>query len=313
MIGDRSVMIHAERLKEAREAKGWSQARLARELGCRDEILRRAGLSRTRTKTVERIAELLDVAVDWLSTKAPIAATKPVRSIAPEQANVPFHGSRIKTLAALKGIALTRLSKSMGRHWTNLNGKILDGNTYTTVEYAQDLAKALGVPYETIVNTDPAIDAFLSDALSKKMEAERASREQAEMERVAEAQGIRTSRGPRQRAHMLRRIYRTGMTAVELMRASGYTKGFIYSIMSGTETMSDSTRDAIIDGDEAIGPDVPGEPAAGAMETLAVGGGVVLALLIAEDRRRGALLDRIAGMTEMEADSVLQKLEGLRI
>lgn len=108
-------------------------------------------------------------------------------------------------------------------------------------------------------------------------------------------------------------MYRSRMTAKDLMKASDCMGRPIYSVVSDAIPIGDETRDVLINGDEGIGPDLPGSPAAGAMESLDVGGGVVLALLIAEDRRRADLLDRVAGMTEMEASRMLQKLEGLRI
>ena len=67
MDGARTV---AERLRKAREARGWSQARLVNESGVGVATVSRAenGRFEPRQETARRLAEALGVRVAWLLT-----------------------------------------------------------------------------------------------------------------------------------------------------------------------------------------------------------------------------------------------------
>lgn len=247
---------------------------------------------------VEMIAKALDCHPGMLSTGYEDALNASINPLDGEDptAIVPIHKDRIRALMELKGLNAIGTSRLMNRHDTAMGARLRSGSTHTTVDFVRNLAAVLDIDPKDLISNDPSIDESIRMRLDE-VRAERARRAESESVSREKALAGVTDREERraddvlvQRAALLRSIFRRRMPITKFGPAYGLSSSMFYSITNGHAPGPWRAIEAIV-GDVAMRRS-PHEDIAPASADLAdIGGGISLALLVADTRLRRRAMD----------------------
>lgn len=161
------------RLRKAREMAGLSQLEAAKKLGISNGTL--SGYERDYrdpdTRTLEKIANLYEVSVDWLLGLSDDPAPRSHSSSHTPEDDVV--GARIKRLRQERGWSLRELERRTGIHYSYLN-RIENNKAKPNIEHLEILAKLFNVHIsyffgELIETPDELKDLVDWIALSKEL------------------------------------------------------------------------------------------------------------------------------------------------
>lgn len=290
-------------------------------------VMNDAGVSRsTLTKiksgrpvsitVIEMIAKVLECHPSILSAgyvAALHASSNPLDGDEPT-AIVPLHKDRVRALMEIKGLNAIDTSRLMNRHDTAMSARLRSNSTHTTVDFARNLAAVLDIEPRDLISCDPSVDKRIMTRLdevrarrARRAEAESASRDKA-LAGTTDLDARRTDDVLIQRAALLRSIFRRRMPITKFGASCGLSNTQFYSIATGFAPGPWPRVEAVV-GDVPIRRSAHEDIAPASAEFADIGGGISLALLVADTQDRKKAMDACLTVPGSRLDQAIIEIE----